>query len=221
LHWATNAGDGQGGVFLERDPLDGLPYPKDESPRRPVLNEEHYRALIAASQRVSPLFELALIVAHETGHRIGAIRLLRWCDVDFDKRSIRWRAANDKIGFAHETPLTQAVLSALTRRRLEHPSIGDAWVFPAPGHGSEPCSRHLFRDWWQQGEVLAGISHQTGLGWHSLRRKFATELKHMPLKDLCYLGGWKEPQTVLKCYQQPDELTMRDALARRRQSVVG
>ena len=48
-----------------------------------------------------------------------------------------------------------------------------------------------------------------------MRRKFATELKHVPLKDLCLLGGWKEPQTVLKCYQRPDECTMRDAMEQR------
>ena len=68
---------------------------------------------------------------------------------------------------------------------------------------------------------VAGIPHQAGLGWHSLRWKFATELKHIPLKDLCYLGGWKEPQTVLRCYQQPDVATMRGALAGRRQSAGG
>jgi len=45
---------------------------------------------------------------------------------------------------------------------------------------------------------------------------FATELKRVPLKDLCQLGGWKEPQTVLKCYQRADEATMREALASRR-----
>jgi hypothetical protein len=77
-------------------------------------------------------------------------------------------------------------------------------------------SRHLVRDWWEQGEKLAEIHHEPGLGWHSLRRKFATELKHTPLKDLCYLGGWKEPQTVLKCYQRPDESTMREALEGRK-----
>ena len=38
-----------------------------------------------------------------------------------------------------------------------------------------------------------------------------------PLKDLCYLGGWKEPQTVLKCYQRADETTMRQALESRKQ----
>ena len=61
----------------------------------------------------------------------------------------------------------------------------------------------------------AAIADVPGLGWHSLRRKFATELKATPLKDLCYLGGWKDPQTVLKCYQRPDEETMRTALASR------
>ena len=55
------------------------------------------------------------------------------------------------------------------------------------------------------------------MGWHSLRRKLATELKHIPLTDLCELGGWKTAQTILMCYQQPDQQTMRRALLGRRQ----
>ncbi len=47
-----------------------------------------------------------------------------------------------------------------------------------------------------RGEAPAGLAHEAGLGWHSLRRKFATDMKHVPLVDLCYLGGWKDPQTV-------------------------
>jgi hypothetical protein len=87
-----------------------------------------------------------------------------------------------------------------------------------PGSGVPGIS---FGDWWQWLEALAGVPHQPGLGWHALRRKFATELKHVPLKDLCYLGGWKDPQTVLKCYQRPDETTMREALASRKALVIG
>jgi integrase len=34
---------------------------------------------------VSPLFTLALLLAHETGHRIGAINTLRWTDVDLER----------------------------------------------------------------------------------------------------------------------------------------
>jgi hypothetical protein len=66
-------------------------------------------------------------------------------------------------------------------------------------------------------EKLAGVGHEAGRGCHGLRRKFATDLKHIPLKDLCALGGWKDPQTVLKCYQQPDAVTMRRALELRQE----
>ena len=95
-------------------------------------------------------------------------------------------------------------------------TVGTAWVFPAPKNSSSPCSRHLLRAWWKRAECLAGIEHVQGLGFHGLRRAFATDLKNEPLVDLCHLGGWKDPQTVVKCYQRPDEATMREALKRRR-----
>ena len=221
LNWATTVHNGHGGVLIERNPLRGMPWPKEASPKRPVLTDGQYRNLRKVSRRVSPLFELALVIAHETGHRIGSIRLLRWSDVDFARTVIRWRAENDKIGFEHETVLTPVVKRSLQTARRRRPSIGDTWMFPAPTNPSEPCSRHMFRDWWKQGEALAELRHETGRGWHSLRRKFATELKHTPLKDLCYLGGWKDPQTVLKCYQLPDKATMRAALASRKHLKAG
>ncbi len=52
-------------------------------------------------------------------------------------------------------------------------------------------------------------------GFHCFRRKFASELKDVPLKDLMALGGWKDPKTVIQCYQQADLGRMRDALANR------
>jgi integrase len=217
LNWATMAGDGQGGYLLERNPFKGLPFPKEASPRRPMLSDEQYQAMLQVSGQISQQFELALTLAHETGHRIGSIRLVRWSDVDGERSTIRWRGENDKIGFEHLTPLTPAAKEALSRARKAQGAIGDSWVFPVPETPSLPISRHLVRDWWERGEKLAGIAHEPGLGWHSLRRKFATELKHTPLKDLCYLGGWKEPQTVLKCYQRADETTMRQALEGRKQ----
>jgi integrase len=216
LNWATMAGDGSGGYLLERDPLKGLPFPKEQSTRRPIITDEQFQAMLKVSRTISPLFELALVLAHETGHRIGSTRLLKWSDVAIEAKTIRWRGENDKIGFEHVTWLTPAALQALEQARRERPVIGEAWVFGAPGDASQPVSRHLMRDWWQQGEALAKVPRSPGLGWHSLRRKFATELKHVPLKDLCYLGGWKEPQTVLKCYQRADADTMKQALATRK-----
>jgi integrase len=77
------------------------------------------------------------------------------------------------------------------------------------------------RNWWNRAEKLAGLANVKGLGWHGLRRKFATDLQEAPLKLLCELGGWKEPQTLLKCYQHPDEGALREALARRERRQAG
>ena len=71
--------------------------------------------------------------------------------------------------------------------------------------------------------VTAALGWPAGerFGYHSLRRQFASELKDTPLADLAYLGGWKDPQTILKCYQRPDSDTMRRALEQRRQLRAG
>jgi hypothetical protein len=53
-----------------------------------------------------------------------------------------------------------------------------------------------------------------GIPFHIL-----TDLMHKPLKVLCKLGGWKSHETLLECYQQPDEEQMREALAGRRRAT--
>jgi hypothetical protein len=76
----------------------------------------------------------------------------------------------------------------------------------------------LLRDWWRRSEKLAEIPRTARLGWHSLRRKFVNDMKaDTPMADLCYLGGWKSPLTVMTVYQQADQATMRNALSNRDQ----
>lgn len=215
FNWAVLAGDGQGGYLLKRNPLKGLPYPKEKNPSRPTVTQERYQAMLEVAGEVDWRFELALVLAHETGHRIGAIRRLQWSDVDLERRLLQWRGDEDKMGFEHETPLTDVAFSALRDARSAHPSVGQAWVFPAPGDPSEPCSRHLMSDWWKKAEEKAELEHIHGLGWHGLRRKFATELKEVPLKDLCHMGGWKTHRTILECYQKADMDSMREAFDQR------
>ena len=41
-------------------------------------------------------------------------------------------------------------------------------------------------------------------------------MKHAPLRDVAYLGGWKSVPTVVEVYQRPDAETMQRALATRR-----
>ena len=77
FNWATTVGDGCGGFLLDRNPFKGLPLPRTESPQRSVLTHEQYMVLRGIAAQVAPQFDLALVLAHETGHRIGAIRQLR------------------------------------------------------------------------------------------------------------------------------------------------
>ena len=70
--------------------------------------------------------------------------------------------------------------------------------------------------WWKRAEKIAGLEPKRRRGWHSLRRKFASDLMDQPLKVLCELGGWKTAKTVLRCYQTADEAQLRQALANRR-----
>ncbi len=135
-----------------------------------------------------------------------------------------WRANYDKIGFEHVTPFSSSLASTLAQARRRAATIGDAWVLPAVRDPSKPCSRGSLDKWFQQAAQRLSTPLPPRAGWHSLRRKFATELKDTALKDLCYLGGWKDPKTLLECYQQPDVAVMREALRKRRpfgQTTVG
>lgn len=113
-------------------------------------------------------------------------------------------------------PLTPEAAAALRKARENNPAIGDYWVLHSPADPSRPCSRNIMRDWWNAAQERAGLSHVERLGWHSLRRKFANDLRELPLKDLAALGGWKDTRTILVCYLEEDERVMVEALRNRR-----
>ena len=117
--------------------------------------------------------------------------------------------------YEHRTPVTAEALAALEEARQINPGNGDVPVLPAPWDPSTSFSRARAYVWWNRAERLAGLKRMRGRGWHSLRRKFACDLMDLPLKVLCELGGWKEAQTVLRCYQQADEVQLRKALESR------
>lgn len=225
LNWAASTADDEGRLLVPRNPLEAhvkaRHWPKEHNPNRPVLTDEQYRAMRSYASERDDGSELALVLAHETGHRIGSIRKLRWSEIDLAGGWIVWPARTDKNGRRHRTPLTEEAEAALREARPATP--GDArseWVFPAPGDPTEPCSRHLVRDWWNRAqshlEDEGLLDPDTeGLGWHALRRKFASDLRDLPLKDLADLGGWEQTETIVQCYQNRDEERMREALARR------
>ena len=216
LNWGARSRDEHGRLFLDRNPLKGLRKPIAKNPNRVILDDDEYRALLRVSRQVNWRFHVALVLAHETGHRIGAICKLRWHDIDFDDRTIRWRAEHEKTGYEHTTPVTDDALAALQEARRMSDATGNAPVMPA---GTDPtrCMSSSWASWfWCRAEKRAGLAPRRGRGWHSLRRKFASDLMDQPLKVVCQLGGWKNAHTVLRCYQRADEGQLRKALESRR-----
>ncbi len=216
LNWAARSRDEEGRLLLDRNPLKGLRKPVEKNPTRVVLTEEEYQALLQVSRQVDWRFHVALVLAHETGHRIGAIRNLRWGDIDLEGESVRWRAEHEKTGYEHRTPLTPEAIEVFEEARRRNPASGDAPVLPATMNPSACLGFPQARLWWKRAERLAGLAPKRGRGWHSLRRKFASDLMDLPLKVLCELGGWKAAKTVLRCYQQPDEAQLKQAIRSRR-----
>ena len=92
----------------------GLKTPKQKNPARVLLTDAEYEALLKAALLMDWRFRVALVIAHETGHRIGAIRQLCWSDIDMEGRTIRWRAEHEKTGHEHRTPVTAEALDAPT-----------------------------------------------------------------------------------------------------------
>jgi hypothetical protein len=65
-------------------------------------------------------------------------------------------------------------------------------------------------------ERVARLPKLEGGLWHPYRRKWATERKHLPLKDVAAAGGWKDTETLLTCYQQPDNETLLAVMSEQR-----
>src|SRR5207253_39634 len=106
LNWAERSRDDATGEYLvERNPLRGLNVPREENPRRPQISPEQFKTLQLVAAEVSPQAECFVLLAWYTGHRAGAVRQLRWSDLDLDAETIRWRAESDKIGYEHRTPI--------------------------------------------------------------------------------------------------------------------
>jgi hypothetical protein len=72
--------------------------------------------------------------------------------------------------------------------------------------------RHLAADWLKRAYRYAKIERPRGGLWHPFRRKFATERKFYPLRDVADGGGWKDVGTLLTCYQLSDEDTLRTVM---------
>jgi len=207
--------------LLDRNPLAGVRLPaRGSNPRRPVATLERFTATREAiallraeaeteSDRVKWLkLELALVLAHATGRRLGSVRQLAWPDVDLAANKIIWRAEHDKKKREWKVPIPAALREELWSFRVRLGGAFGGLLFPSDTDRSQPIRRDVFAKWLQQAERKAGLPKLGGSLWHAYRRGWATSRKGLPTVDVAAAGGWSDVGTLLRCYQQPDDATM-------------
>jgi integrase len=202
-----------GSRLLESNPLAGIRAVRDVNPRRPVATEERYLATRKAMRQLATEAmdsrsrvrwqnaELALVLARVTGRRLGAIRQLRWEDVQWNESAIRWRAENDKKRREWLVPAPPALIAELRGFQRERGAVG-GWVLANTGDPPSPISRHDLAATLEKAESRANLPKLEGSLWHAYRRLWATKRKHLPVADVAAAGGWQGPSTLLTCYQQ-------------------
>jgi integrase len=116
--------------------------------------------------------ELALVLAEATGRRIGAIRQLRWEDIDYAAPAITWRADADKMGVLWTIDLSAPSVAELRRFQARLGAVGGC-VFPAARFPDQPTDRWPMVKCLLQAERDAGLPKLVGGVWHPYRRKWA------------------------------------------------
>ncbi|MCH8938668.1 MAG: hypothetical protein IH966_04525, partial [Gemmatimonadetes bacterium] len=133
--WGSTCRRADGSFLLSHDPTRGLTAPTEKNPTRPLIDDTEYEAMIEAADSVHPYVRSLLIIAGETGRRIGAIVMLKysdWLPNDGAYGALRWRADSDKLGQDWVAPVTPRARDEIERLRRLRPGVGEANMFPAP-----------------------------------------------------------------------------------------
>ncbi len=216
LGWGTTwrERDGNGPYLMRENPVRGFKMPKEQNVRRPVASTDRYEAIMARAGEAHPFLPALLTIVHGTGRRVSAVLKLRYENVELTKTrkhphgAIQWPGETDKMGKAWAAPITADVRTALERVLRERPGIGAADLFPSPVHPEQAVPYDMARRWLLEAERLAELPKQSGSLWHAYRRAWATSRKHLPVADVAQAGGWESTETLARCYQQPDDVTI-------------
>ena len=90
----------------------------------------------------------------------------------------------------HVTPLTDEAVAALEEAREHNGGKGNVPVVPALRAASKCIGRCSVYRLWLRAQTMAGLEPKRGRGWHSLRRKFASDLMDQPLARISHTSAF-------------------------------
>ena len=217
LEWATRFRTDVGERLLDSNPIDGyMPVTRDLSVRRPVATYDRFQAVLAKADEADPqkLLKPFMMLVESLGWRVSAIGSLRACDVDLKPQGkavygrVHKRGEHDKKRRDRWVPLSADARAAIELLLERRPCVGQAFLFPTLRNSKKHWLRMHANYRLRIAEKLAGLEPLDGGAFHPYRRKWATERKHLPLKDVAAAGDWADEQTLLRCYITADEETM-------------
>lgn len=150
-----------------------------------------------------------LDLCEQTGRRLMACARLHGDDIvreDGRIVALRWKPTkratrSQVVPVSDETRVT---LEAILRER---PTLGRSPLFPSPTDPATPVSKRTCHAWLARAKAAAGLG-DVEFGFHALRRKWATERKELPRRDVMAVGGWNDERSLATAYEQADPDTM-------------
>jgi integrase len=227
FHWAETFRIDNKRRMLAENPFRGLKLPDNPNVVRSIWTHDRFEKVLAVAETLTMQVEWygkrrlvpccladVMVIAEETGRRIGAVRQLRVSDLKLSDTSeakphgvIEWPAGTDKKRKSWRGPISRTLRERLLRILRARESVGgDGYLFPAPRNINAAVGRETLAVFLRQALKDAGLPRLAHDAFHGLRRKWATERKHLPERDVATAGGWRSSSVMKRAYVQADDV---------------
>jgi integrase len=229
LYWACTVTGADGRPWLDRNPIGDVEVRGEHDVKRPIAVQERFDATIAAMKQLQEKYaaealltcrrereraesrwrswvraELGLVLLEATGRRRGAIMGLSWEDFDFAGNRITWRPECDKKRKKWVVTYPTSFFETL-REFQQRLGVVSGPVFPSTKDEARSAPAELLSQWIRKAEVDAKLPKLDGGTCHPYRRKWRSERPHHPLTAVAYAGGWTDFDTMMRCYDIPED----------------